>query len=253
MSEDIVEISAEIVGGTIGGVVGASVAGPLGALIGSIGEVAATKVITSIISEMTNRKLSNREEIKLSNALSSSIKTLNTKISNGKVIRSDDFFDNKVNERSSAEEILEAVLYKAQREPEEKKIPYIGNIYANVVVDETIFPEIAHQVIKTAESLTYRQLCLLKIFSGLYNFNLRNSSYRKQESFDKELYSLLYECYDLYNRGLITNGTVAMFGVTDLIPSKVTIQGLGVDCFNLMGLNDIPNSDIEKYIMILRS
>ena len=45
-------------------------------------------------------------------------------IKNNKKLREDDFFEN-VDNRSSAEEILEGTLMVAQKEYEERKLPYI--------------------------------------------------------------------------------------------------------------------------------
>ena len=253
IKEEISNSGTEIVGGTVGALIGNAVAGPLGALVGSIGATATTKIISKVSNELSNRLLSKREEIKISNAFTSSLVTLNCKISKGYNIRDDGFFDqNEINTRSDGEEVLEAVLYKAQREPEEKKIPYIGNIFANVCLDEKVFPELAHQIIKTAEQLTYRQYCLLKLFSGLYKFDLRNENYRNQSYFEKEQYSILYECLDLYNRGLVSNGGDVAFGATDIIPAKMHIEGIGADCFNLMQLKDIPNIDVMKCQELIR-
>ena len=42
------------------------------------------------------------------------------------------FFDEKQTGRSDAEEVLEHMLLKAQREPEEKKIQYIGYLYGSL-------------------------------------------------------------------------------------------------------------------------
>lgn len=249
---EIIDFSADVVGGTVGGFIGASIAGPLGLLIGSVGSATTIKAIKCIAGEMSKRLLSKREEIKISNALTCAINSLNENIKRGKLIRTDDFFDNTMNDRSSAEEILEAILYKVQREPEERKIPYIGNIFANVVFDTEIFPELAHQVVKVAEQLSYRQLCLLKIFSGFTQLDLRKSDYRSVNSFDSQLYSILYECYDLYIKGLIANGGVAMLGPNDFIPAIAYVQGVGANCFYLMELDKIPDDDLKKYIDILK-
>ena len=57
----------------------------------------------------------------------------------------------------------------------------------------------AHQIIKTAEELTYRQLCLLKLAVVKDGFGLRAEDYRNQDQFQKSLYQVLYECLDLYH------------------------------------------------------
>ena len=41
----------------------------------------------------------------------------------------------------------------------------------------------------------------------MQRFNLRRRSYEGQDDFSKALYRLIYEYYDLYNRGLINFGS----------------------------------------------
>ena len=49
------------------------------------------------------------------------------------VSRTDGFFDEETNgDRSDAAEVAESVLLKAQREPEEKKIDYMGYLFASI-------------------------------------------------------------------------------------------------------------------------
>jgi hypothetical protein len=135
-------------------------------------------------------------------------------------------------------------LLKSQREPEEKKIPYIAHLMSNITFDASISVQMAHQLTKAAEALTYRQLCILKLAAVKQAFGLRVGDYRGQKSFQKELYQILYECTDLYHKGFINFGGTAAFGPTDVIPSGMTIQGMGADLFNLMSLGKIPNSDL---------
>ena len=144
------------------------------------------------------------------------------------------------------------MLLKSQREPEEKKLPYLANILANVAFDAQISAQLAHQAAKTAEQLTYSQLCILQLAVFRNHFKLRKSDYRGHGSFSKELYSPLYECLDLYHRGLINfSGSVA-FGPTDVNPGSMTVQGLGADIYNLMELSAIPLDDIERVAVHVR-
>jgi hypothetical protein len=103
---------------------------------------------------------------------------------------------------------------------------------------------LAHQITKAAEQLTYRQLCILKLAVVKQIFGLRSADYRGQTSFPQELYQVLHECLDLYLRGFINFGGTVAFGLTDIAPGKMTVQGLGADLFNSMKLVAIPDEDI---------
>ena len=84
-------------------------------------------------------------------------------------------------------------------------------------------------------------------------FDLRESDYRGQGSFAKELYQILYECLGLYSRGYINFGGEVLFGPTDVKPASVTVQGLGADTYNLMRLADIPRREVVHIASQLRS
>lgn len=167
-------------------------------------------------------------------------------------MRTDGFFNDKKNGRSAAEEIVESVILKAQKEPEERKITFMGNLLSNISFDSQINAELGHQIIKIAEQLTYRQLCILKLSAVKEKFNLQEQDYRGQDSFQKDLYQILYEYLDLYQRGLVNFGNEVAFGPTDIKPAKTTIQGIGADIFNLMGLTKIPDQDILIIAKVLR-
>ena len=168
-------------------------------------------------------------------------------------MRTDGFFDSTMHDRSGADEVMENILLKSQREPEEKKLPYMANLFANIAFDSTIGSEMAHQVTRTAGELTYRQLCLLRLAVIKDEFNLRESDYRGQGSFAKEVYQVLYKCLGLYSRGYINFGGGVVFGPTDVKPANITVQGLGADTYNLMGLRDIPREELVPIVVPLRS
>ena len=128
----------------------------------------------------------------------------------------------------------------------------MGHMLAGVAFDSTISVEMAHQISKIAEQLTYRQLCILKLCANNSAFALKEGDYRKHGSFSKELYQVLYECLDLYTRGFISFGGSVAFGPTDVKPSDMKIQGLGADLYNLMQLWAIPNEDLILISRILK-
>lgn len=174
------------------------------------------------------------------------------RLESGEQLRSDGFFSEKSSGRSDAEEIAESVLLKSQREPEEKKIPYMAHLLAGIAFDPQISAELGHQLTKLAEQLTYRQLCILRLAVVKEAFHLRPGDYRKQSQFPKDLYQVLYECLDLYHRGLISLGGEVAFGPTDIKPASMTVQAVGADLHNLMRLALIPEDDLLPLVAILK-
>lgn len=97
---------------------------------------------------------------------------------NGKSLREDGFFDGNISERSAADEIAEGVILAAQREHEEKKLMYLGNLLANIAYSPGISRAHGDELIKIGRNLSYRQLCLLSIFGQNDKFDLPQTTYR---------------------------------------------------------------------------
>lgn len=241
----LINSGLEIAGGAVGGALGFLAGGPAGAAVLGAGGTAAAMALKHIGQEAAKRFLSPREEVRIGGVLAIAGEQIRQRLEAGQSVRNDGFFEQKSKGRSDAEEVVENVLLKSQREPEEKKIPYMGYLLSNVAFDTEISAHMAHQIIKAAEQLTYRQLCLLKLAAVKDHFNLRTTDYRKQVHFQKELYQVLYECIDLYHRGFLNFGGGVAFGPSDIIPSKMMVQGIGADIYNLMLLLLIPDEDLQ--------
>ena len=160
--------------------------------------------LKNIGQEILERQLGSREKVRVGATFAIAAANIRQRLENGESLREDGFFDEKQTGRSDAEEVVESVLLKAQREPEEKKIEYMGYLLSGIAFNPEISVHMAHQLTKVAEQLTYRQLCILKLCVVKDNFGLRGRDYRDHGRFTKELYQVLYECADLHIRGIYT-------------------------------------------------
>ena len=249
---------AEIIGSGIGGVLGFLAGDPIAATFGSVGGTVAAMMLKNIGQEFSERQLSTREDYRVGKALAIAALEIDQRLENGENLRDDGFFDKNPGGRSEAEEIAEAIMLKCQREPQEKKIPYMGFLKASIGFDSNISTDMGHQLIKAAEELTYRQLCILKLAVVKDSFGLRNQDYQNYEKFSKELYQVLQECHDLclknyldYKIPLTFRGEIDV-GYINLQPNNITIQGIGEDLFTLMKLSSIPDEDIIPIARVLK-
>ena len=128
----------------------------------------------------------------------------------------------------------------------------MAHLLANIAFNEDIGAAMAHQMIKAAETMTYRQLCILQLSVTKEKFKLRGQSYEGESSFNRELYQLLYEYYDLSNRGLINFGNTIAVILVDVIPGAAMPQALGVDIYYQMRLYLIPDSELAPMAVHLR-
>ena len=219
-------------------------AGPAGVIVSG--------TLKGIGKDIKERQLSPREDFRVGKVLAIAALEIHQRIENGESLRNDGFFDKKPTGRSDAEEVAEAIMLKCQREPQEKKIPYVGYLLAGIALDSNISTDMGHQLIKAAEQLTYRQLCILRLAAEKSKFGLSNENYRSYKRFPRELYPILYECKDLHDREYINFGDEVGFGLTNTIPKNMTLQGIGRDLFKLMRLSSIPDDDLIPIAEVLK-
>ena len=240
--------SAELSGAAVGGALGFFAGGPAGAAVLGVAGLAVTKVFTELGEEVSDRLLGPREKQRIGGVLAIAADNIRERLERGDRLREDGFFDKGPSQRSSADEVVENLALTVQRDPEEKKLQYMGRLYCNLAFNSAISSQMAHQMIKAAEQMTYRQFCLLKIFGvDTIRSTLRNSDFRNQNEFPIELRQILYECFALARSYYIVDENYIL-GVTDLRPRNTRTQGLGGDMFNLMELKMIPTDDLAPIV-----
>lgn len=246
------ELGGTAVGASVGTGVGLVVAGPGGAALGAIAGSVVEKVFEWAGAEISERFLSKKENQRVKSVLELAKEKVQKNLANGQVIRDDDFFDKDINDRSTAEEILEGVLLTSQKEYEERKLVYLANLYSNIAFDKTITRQIANQLIKIAAELTYRQLVILKVI-GFFQTNPMAPT-RKRSAFTEinglNNVSIASDIYALYQKSLVFSSN-AILDAAGINPSTLSIGGYGALLYNLMGIADIPLDEMTCEIIVL--
>jgi len=248
----LIESGTDIVTGSVGGALGFLAGGPAGAAALGAGGIMAGKVLKKFGKEISDRFLGPREAVRVGAVIAIAAEEIRERLERGDDLRQDDFFEERQFGRSDADEVTESAVLKCQKDPQEKKIPYVARLFSNIVFDSEIGLDMSHQLLKLAERLSYRQFCLLRLAVMKQDGQLRATDYREQGNFSPSLYQVLHECLDLYQRGLINNGGDVAFGVTDINPGGMTIQGMGAALYNNLGLARIPNEDLVPLRAVLR-
>lgn len=220
--------------------------GPEGAAIGGMVGKGIEIALSKVGQDISERHLSTREKVRLGAVLVIAAEGIRQRLERGERLREDGFFDEKQSGRSDAEEVAESVLLKVQREPEEKKIQYMRYLLSSIVFDQQIGVHMAHQLIKAAEQLTYRQLCILKLCAVKDRFGLRDKDYAglARRTVRNAVYSLLTECLDLCDRGYINVKGQSVIFPSDIAPKHMHMEESGSDLFHLMKLSLIADEDI---------
>lgn len=251
----LVEAGVDITGNLAGSALGFLVAGPAGAFAGAAVSPV-VKHMLGLATDVIKRSISVRETKRIGATLTFAAAKIKERLDSGQNLRSDGFFDEDASNRAPADEIAEGVVIAAQREHEEKKLKFYGNLLANLAFAVGIDRGYANFLLRTAESLSYRQLCLLALFllkDTIQGGGLRQKDYRIVDPVTNLLVPLasipiLYEVFDLYSRGLVSSGGSALLGLADVNPSQMRVQGAGSILVNLMELVTIDLPDLNALI-----
>lgn len=240
--------------GIYGNIVGASVGGLVGGAPGVFLGAAAAPVL-SAVAEWTASviwpRLSRRGAERAGAAFLCAEHKLQQLIEAGEEIRNDGFFDGDVAESSGAE-IIEAVLLAAQREHEERKLRFYGNLLAEIAVSSEVNRGFANWLIRMADELSYRQLCLLAIVHDHDQFELRDNLRRPGDSWEQQ--SVLEELAELgYGRlewvGVVSSqpGLPTNIG----LPNAQRLKHWGTYMYKAMHLEEIPRDDLAEVAELL--
>lgn len=162
-SRQLVALGAELAGAAAGGAIGL-VGGPPGAIGGAVAGVAITRALQRASSELMSRLLGPRQQVRVGAAFAIAASDIRTRLEEGEVPRQD-WFESDGGYRPAAEEVLEGTLLAAADSFEERKVPYLGYLYASIAFDTTLDSATAHYLIRTASALTYRQLVAIAFYA----------------------------------------------------------------------------------------
>lgn len=216
---------------------------------------AAAAELLEIGADYAQRTLSPRELSRVGAAILFASSEINRRTAHGEKVRDDGFFDEKT-ATGRGREVVEAILSKAQREPEEAKVRFLGYLVASICFDATVSADLGHQLIKGADALTYRQLRLLAIIEKKDQFDLRRTHYPEGTEAqkmlkDREVYQVLTDLWDLVQKQYIDNNDIATTGLDVLQPAGMTLLALGKDLYTLMRLDWIPTNELAVVARII--
>lgn len=224
-----------------------------------------TRMLKGIGQDIKNRALSRREEVGVGATVTFAVQRIQENLNNDQSIRQDGFLNGELQERAAAEEILEGVLIASQREHEEKKLKFYGNLVANIAFHPEISKEQANLFIRLGTSISYYQMCLLNLAVNKVSFKLRGNDYMLKDNDGRNYFadlsldetSTLQEIYDLFLKRLLDfeiDGVILGKPIGDLEyinPQTLELKPTGLQLYKLMELHEISKNDIESIAQIL--
>ena len=259
--------SASAVGGALAGTTATLFAGPF---VGSAAGELTARVLLHVGTEVQKRLLAPRQEKRIAEAYASASKGVEAHLVNGDRLR-DDFYDPS-EDGGTAGEFLEGVLLTAADAWEQRKVPYIGRLFAEVSFESSVNVADANYLLRLADQLTYRQLLLLAFWHRIASLELHEQVALIMDDdtparLDKATDALQAEMEDLNTLRLVgverKDGTMGSpdptwNGIADVGTLKraslidIHLTSLGEMLHRLMALEDIPTDETDEIIPELR-
>ena len=187
--------SSELISQLFGPVVGFSIGDPTGisaAVVSVFTKWSLDRFITPLIS--------NRESIRLLQWGKQAAEGIAQRLANGEKYRTDGFFSKTPTKRSNMDEAVEFTLKTVIETTEEPKIRYMSYLTENVHFDSDLDKDTYRRLLKILEELSYRQLCLVKLFMNADQIDLDSLG---NPNITQNLSSILTDCIEIRDKGFI--------------------------------------------------
>jgi len=151
---------------------------------------------------------------------------------------------------------LQAVTIAAQREHQEKKLQFLGNLVANAAFHPEYDRAHADHLIKVAEELTFQQLCILSLAGSKDHLRLApgEEDYQGEKPTRVEQTGLITEIHDLSQRQMLATpeGDHLVFEINTIVPFTLSVENTGASLYTLMELGSIDNQDLAPLMRLLQ-
>ncbi len=243
--DQLVTSTAEIIGTATATTLGLLAAGPLGAYLGATSATPINNILKRLGSEITEHVMGPREQARISATFTLAASKISTRLNNGDVPRNDEFFDPKIDDRSSAETVLEEILQKSKNETEEKKIPFYSNFLCNLSFDNSIDFNRSVTYLKIIDRLSFQQLCIISYINDLkkIEFNNWNQIFINDPN-AQEYLDFHFELVELFELNVLRQfGGKSLGG-----PSNGELSTIGKHLYKLMDLSLINEADKVRIV-----
>jgi hypothetical protein len=180
------------------------------------------------------------------------------RLDSGEQPRTDEFFEADASGRSPADESTEAVFLAAQREYEERKLPYVANLLGFLAFTPGIDRATGNQLVRIASSLSYRQFCIIALANAPNRATMYSEPYYGSTGQTAgSLSALLNEMFELYREHLIEiEGTMGQMSRAPTDPRSMPVQNLllgqlGDLFYRGMRLGDMPPGEYADIVKTL--
>ena len=192
------------------------------------------------------------------------------RLANDEKYRDDGFFDETPANRANMDEVVESTLKKVLDTTEEPKIKFMANLTENVHFDSDLDMDTYRRLLKYLEELSYRQLCIIKLFMNADQIDLDSLG---NPNVTPNLSSILTDCIEVRSKGFINTNNPLIKRIGELYlgsSGQVRVSGgtsppeypgfdyqraniLGENMFKFAKLDQIPDEDVDSILKELKN
>jgi len=155
--------------------------------------------------------------------------------------------------------LLEGALLAAKDTYEERKLPLLANLLATAPFTATPLPNLVG-TLQVAESLTYRQLCILAVIRPYVGWPIPTLTTKNlvnlfgQEPLAEATEGVLSDLVSLVGQNLVVHapgGAITAVVTGDLIPAEMVLTHPGRLLYNGLRLGAVANEDLADAYAVL--
>lgn len=216
-NKDILQLinnSSEIAGSTIVGLAAGLLSGdPIVGVASGVGSKAVEIGFRMIGSEIAERMIGPRQKVRAGTVIAFAAAGIRQRLEKGEHFRDDGFFDKTDANYSNMDEAIESNVIKVMETTEENKIKFMANLIETVHFDSDLDIDTYRRILKHLEELSYRQLCIIRLFMNVDRIDLDNIG---NSNITQNLYSILTDCLEVRDKGFINSNNPLMEKIDEL-------------------------------------
>ena len=221
------------------------------------------RIATNVLDFARGQPMTSREEQRVAEVALWAAAELAILEARGERLRDDISDDDSTSQAS----LLEGVLRMGRTAYEGKHARHIGIFWARVCASRTVDFGLGHHVLRQAEGLSYRQICLLSLFAHpqvlvRYDFRSRNQYLRSRSQEEQSGYeadepkpdmvAVLQEALHLSRIGMVDrDDSTAILDWSDIRPGGMRLTEFGKTTAYLLGVEHCLPDDLADAIRII--
>ena len=239
-------LASKVTGSVAGAAIGTIFMGPPGAIIGAALAPFFEHHLTALAGEFVTRQMGSRQQLRAGAGTLLLATAVQAKIVEGHELRKDGFDIPDETGRRPIDELAEQAIMSMVNSVEERRLPYLANLYASLYFDESISRTSIATLVAVAGSLNFRAMCILNILGKRTVYTGQERGDGIQSSWPTIDHMVAKEAFSLIGNSVIVAKSddneyhSSILGYMDLEPGILQLGSIGLVLYEKMGLAEMP-------------